>query len=485
MKLFNRIIPLSCFLILLFASFFVYFYRYGEPNKIYWDENYHIVSAEKYLKNSFFLECHPPLGKLILAGSEKLFGLNEKVDKSSFLSVDYIKNVPDQYNFAGIRFLPTLFGVLCSLLIFILIFLISKNSLLSLLGGFLYIFDTAMLLHFRGAMLDSFQLFFVLLALIFLAAITKISQYQKTYLWILLGIFIGAAIATKLNAMFLLLIYPILLAHFFFFREKLHLSLSKFVLNISLSLFSLVILFMISMYCHFALTGNLVENRDYDISDKAKEIILTGKSDNILHLPTLTLEYIKYINNYNKAVPKYDPEKIDENGSLPLSWPFGIKPIRYRYDSNGTLTRYLYLVPNPIVWSAGLLGVLSSFAIIISNTISKIRKRKSSSIFLITSFLLLYLGYMISVSQIDRVMYLYHYFIPLVLSIILFIFSLWYAIKNKFTIILFMIIFFTFSLSMVFFLKYNKLSYHLPLKCEEIKSLEIIPAWDLKCPANK
>jgi dolichyl-phosphate-mannose--protein O-mannosyl transferase len=48
-----------------------YFHNYSYPPSLFWDENYHIASAEKYIQGVFFMEPHPPLGKLLIAAGEK------------------------------------------------------------------------------------------------------------------------------------------------------------------------------------------------------------------------------------------------------------------------------------------------------------------------------------------------------------------------------------------------------------------------------
>src|SRR3989344_5174926 len=60
----------------LILSYLTYFHGYTQPPYVYWDENYHIASAQKYLNNVYFMEQHPPLGKLLIAAGEKLIDAN-------------------------------------------------------------------------------------------------------------------------------------------------------------------------------------------------------------------------------------------------------------------------------------------------------------------------------------------------------------------------------------------------------------------------
>src|SRR5919197_1505049 len=49
------------------VAFAVYVHRYEYPPALFWDENYHIASAQKYLNGVFYMEPNPTLGKLLLA----------------------------------------------------------------------------------------------------------------------------------------------------------------------------------------------------------------------------------------------------------------------------------------------------------------------------------------------------------------------------------------------------------------------------------
>ena len=67
-------------------SFFTYFHNYSTPQAFFWDENYHVASAQKYLNGVFFMEQHPPLGKLLIAAGVEIareYYLGMAVDRAS------------------------------------------------------------------------------------------------------------------------------------------------------------------------------------------------------------------------------------------------------------------------------------------------------------------------------------------------------------------------------------------------------------------
>ena len=76
------------------------------------------------------------------------------------------------------------------------------------------------------------------------------------------------------------------------------------------------------------------------------------------------------------------------------------------------------MIGNPVVWFSALAGIVLSLGLIISRFVYG-NKEKDGPLFLwICGFTSLYMIYMITMLQIERVMYLYHYLIPLMFAII-------------------------------------------------------------------
>src|SRR3989339_2026526 len=79
--------------IVLAFSYFSYFKNYDYPPAVFWDENYHIASAQKYLTGVMFMETHPPLGKFFVALGEYLIHPNSNIapmELFKFTQTDYI-----------------------------------------------------------------------------------------------------------------------------------------------------------------------------------------------------------------------------------------------------------------------------------------------------------------------------------------------------------------------------------------------------------
>ncbi|MCX7820157.1 MAG: phospholipid carrier-dependent glycosyltransferase [Brevinematales bacterium] len=418
----KKLILLFLFLI----SGIVYFTNYWYPDGLFWDENYHISSAQKYIDGVMFMEPHPPLGKQLIALGEKifnLFGVNKNIDKSYFNTTDYITNVPEKFSFAGFRFASTLFGMLSVIVIFFIFLKIFDNQLYALFFSFLYLFDNAITMHSRSAMLEGIQLFFVLLSIFyFLKILEKNKRNLKEYF--LLGIFSGLAISVKLNSAIVLLLFVFLVWEDYE-NEILKLSFSfKMLKDLSLktliSIVGIILPIFISFYIHFAIAKNVIQGRNYNASEKYREILIQEETANPFNFFIMLKDYIEYMDRYEKGVPKWDPTKPGENGSPAFMWPFGYKTINYRWTKWRGVVAYMYLQGNPLVWFLGLFGVILSTVFILGRLFFNVTVRDKKRFKYITYFSILYFSYMFAMLKIERVMYLYHYFIPLILSFILF-----------------------------------------------------------------
>ncbi|MRJ01835.1 MAG: phospholipid carrier-dependent glycosyltransferase [Epsilonproteobacteria bacterium] len=411
-------------LALLVIGFFTYFYNYWYPPKQFWDENYHIASAQKYIDRVMYMEPHPPLGKLLIAAGELLLHPNEKIDKSYFDRTDYIKKFPKGMSFAGYRLFPTLFAWLNVALFFLILKELTRNDLIAFLGSFLYLFDNALIVHSRAAMLEPIQLFFIFGAIWWFVKRFQEERSWKDYL--ILGIWSGFAIAVKANSAILLLLFVI-----WGFKDLIERrALLKVIQGGLLYGAGAALIFFTVFYIHVALGQKVVKNRFYRASPAYKEIIAKGETANPLNFWTMVRDNLTYMANYHKGVPRLNLCKPGENGSLFIGWPLGIKAISYRWEKHGSQVQYIYLQGNPVTWIIGLIGVLLSIVLVVAVLIFRAPVRDRTLFEYIASFTFIYISYMIAIGQIERVMYLYHYFVPLTISYILAVLIFYYLFQE-------------------------------------------------------
>lgn len=178
-------------MILLFVGLFIRLWRIDQPSGYIFDEVYHVPSLRAFAQNNpeafdvyakapepntAYDWLHPPLAKLIQAGSVLIFGDN------SF----------------GWRLPAAIFGTLATAGVYFLAVSTTKSQSAALLAAAIFSLDNLQLTMSRIAMNDIFVTAFILFALAFF--------YQKRWFWS--AVFTGLAISTKHSAG---LLYPIFL----------------------------------------------------------------------------------------------------------------------------------------------------------------------------------------------------------------------------------------------------------------------------------
>ena len=483
----TKYIILYSFLVLAF-SFFTYFIKYNYPPAVFWDENYHIASAQKYIDGAMFMEVHPPLGKLFIAFGEYLIQPNKNLDTGKFSETDYIKNFPENYSFAGVRFFPSLFAWLSALVFFFILYFLSKNPHLSAIFASLYIFDNALIVHSRGAMLEGSHLFFILLSILYWSYLISKNSKIKNISYFILGIFVGLSVMVKATGAITFLLFIFLFAYdyrdkFKEWRRNIFQLFKKFFLKLIIVLIGISTVFFPVWYIHFSLGKNIASDKTYSASEEYKQIIANSGTANPMNFFVMLKDNLKYMANYNKGVPRLDVCKPDENGSYPLVWPVGDKSINYRWEKNDEGVRYLYLQSNPVIWFAALVGVILSMVLIVSKFIYKLEIKNKKTFYILICFTSMYVSYMAIMLKIGRVMYLYHYFIPLIFSFIMLFLVFNYIADEQFAnrkkaIYRFLVLFILMIIASYQF--YSPLTYYKPLTTKEFNQRALFDFWKLK-----
>jgi len=406
----NRELLTYIFAILIIALS-TYAFNYYNPAAVFWDENYHIASAQKYIEGVMYMEPHPPLGKMFIALGEWIVNPNETVNIAHFVNTDYVKNFPKEYSFAGVRLMPVIFGMLSGVLFFLILYRISKRMPISFLFSGLYLFANAFILQSRSAMLESTQMFFIFLAIFyFLILFDRKEKSYKEYL--ILGLFIGLAVAVKANGLIIILLYPFLYFYGFDKGAGILLHVKKFILY-GLSVVAGILIVWVSVfYIHFAL-GSKMGVKNYKASTEYQQILKEHSQANPLNFVVMMRDNFAYMANYAKGVPRYDACKKGENGSLTATWPFGNKSINYRWSKKDGKVSYLYLQINPIIWFSVVFAMILATTLLLGRAVFGLHVKDERLFYLIAVFSAMYFSYMLTMFNISRVMYLYHYFIAL------------------------------------------------------------------------
>jgi dolichyl-phosphate-mannose-protein mannosyltransferase len=455
-------------------------YQYTSPEYLYWDENYHIASAQKYLHGVFFMEPHPPLGKLLIAAGEALVDAN--TDDASFAATDHGKTVPQGFSFAGYRLFPVICAVLAVPLFFIFLVRLSGHSGASFILSLALALDNAFVVHNRAAMLDGIQLFFI-----FGTLAGAISIYRRVergaspgYLSYLTGIALGAALATKATSLIVLPFVAVLIVPLW----QQWLRLLKVW---SLIATSALAAYLLSWHGHIVLgtriEPELPDRGFYQSSEETKRLITDGEATSLRAFWPLLRDNVKFLSHYERGVPKLNLCNQSENGSTPLLWPIGGRTINYRWDKKDGATRYTYLVVNPVVWALGLLSLIASAALWIASILGRCELSREWKI-LAGALLCMWCGYMAVMVSLDRVMYLYHYLIPLTFTLALGALTIPQVrlTQLRFTLPERLVYLTVAGIMLVAFRFYAPLTYGYPLTNTELSSRALLDAWDLRCP---
>jgi dolichyl-phosphate-mannose-protein mannosyltransferase len=419
------------------------------PNQPIWDETYYIPAVQKYIDGTFFMESHPPLGKLIITAGELIINPNTdysslnplaklcmsnsyiEYDNAKISQLEYRKiypraisksnlnnynNINDEnkldrgYSFCGVRFMPTVFVIFIPLLLYILVLMLTKSKYLSLFISTLAIFENALLTHYRAAMIDGIQMVFILLTLIFFVRIIQSKVFELNWNWFGMLTFTTLAISCKHNAVFLLIFPILLLVNKIDYR-----SILKLVISYGFIVLLYSTIFMVHIDNGRNFVANSQDRLGYYNADQGTKDHLNKTSSEFNHLKILQSN-IEYMQNYHLRVPLLDPTNPNENGSYPYTWLLMKKIINY----NNSESKKLTLVGNPIIWALSLITVILT----LWNLIKAINQKeliKNIYYQYLILFFGLYAGYftLMFVTSNLRVMYLYHYFIDLVLTFVL------------------------------------------------------------------
>ena len=267
----------------------------------------------------------------------------------------------------------------------------TRKQLYAVCFSVIYCLNNAFIVQARLAVLDIFQLLFVVLSILLFLLMQSCMQAQKgssgrlALLSVGLGATIAAATCVKLSGL-ITLVFPTIVLY----QNRYRVSRLRGLLF---------------MGTGFLMTVFLVYQVHFSHGAPREQSLLTG-----------IVDQIRYgLHFHSRARPL--TEGIGENGSMPFDWIIGSGAILYhqRMDSSGAHEALLFQ-PNYSTWLVALLGVLA--ALLLPRHVF-CEKRVSQNLSTSRALLGLYVLYMLVMSCIPRVLYLYHYLLPLTSGILL------------------------------------------------------------------
>ncbi len=430
------------------------FIFFGLPDEIVFDEVYFPKFATQYFEGKYYFDIHPPLAKMILAGSAKLFGYEPPPD------FDFSKignQYPKTNYFKFLRVVIYCFGIILPLSVYFLSKQLFNNKWIAFFSGLLIIFSNSLLVQSRFILTDIILLVFGILGISFFLLSEKKKEFSFRYFFylILSSVFLSACLSVKWTGLVFLGVVGILLIINIFKKKLFERTFIPLII-----LFFIISLFYFSVFAlHFKLLPNKGTGDKY-MSSKFQSSLIgenydKNKASNIFE-KFIELNAVMFsANSKLKATHDY--------GSKWYSWSIIKRPIYYWYKQGDIYSSRIYFQANPLIWWSSFLSMIYLFFWLLKEIKKKIFNKEKLNKYFIPIVILLsgYLGNLIPYIFISRVSFLYHYLPSLIFSIIGFSFLIYNYLK-KYPQIIFLI----FTLIFISFLFFSPLSYGLPLSNE-------------------
>lgn len=486
---------------LLTISSFIFFRKYFVPPLLVWDEGYHIPSAARYIKKVFFMEPHPPLGKMLISWGEMFLNWGGKVfgwesNKGETFGLENteltLARMPGKFIFAGYRLFPVLAGWLNFVLFGLIVKQLTGSRKWALLFLPLYLFDNAIIVHSRVALLDAFMIFGILLTIwAFLKLFDLKNLRSRAGIWALFVMIFGFSFAflTKVLALLVILLWPLLLyikrgnKNDIFYLLKAYCFHAIFFLGFFVAVWGY----------HFSRGVHVVTTHRFQgvfMASSEYEKVLLGLPNSYSEVYKFWIalrDNINYFNKYEGAVLPYDLRQPQPSGSFPIMWPFGSRPIFYRsFATDKDDHFYLYFVGNPVIWFSSLAAFIIAFGGLMLQGIGMGRFYSPRGTQLMGIFVTLYLCFMVGVSNIRRLLYMSHYLTGLILTFFIFVIlvqEIYRATRSTRVKRGLQCMFVIFPL-MIFggFLFYKPLTFFELLDCNAAAKRKVFAAWQIKPP---
>jgi dolichyl-phosphate-mannose-protein mannosyltransferase len=412
-------------LIVSIIAAFNLFSHLGEPTGPLWDENYYITSTARYETGTAQFASHPPLGLMLIAAGDVIYGANANQDAFRIGADKKISGeaMPADFSYIGVRWMSALFGTLAAGLVFLLLVSLLDSLTTALVFSTPFIFDTALIAQFRAAHLDAFQIFFVLAALLVVARAGKAGDHAIGRYALAFGFACGLATMVRANAILLLATGVVIIGHAWL-AERAHTRRIADAIRNGISIaagFGLAVVAVASL--HLLVSPN-PPRMGTPAGDKDSMFVSGPYLDYLEHRRGFSTPVLwSAMQGYNRfmAADLQGIGTTDPNGSTPLQWIVGQLPISYRWDSDGVRISNVWLVANPAGWLVSIAGVIATILLLARKFSGRRALHAPTNITLSAALLLTWVLFMITYQwlTLHRVMYLYHYFLPLIIGWIL------------------------------------------------------------------
>merc|ERR1719273_377783 len=158
--------------ILLITGILSRMFRLESPRSVVFDEMHYGKYASLYLKNTFFFDSNPPLGKMLVALAGYLAGFDGKGANFDRIGAEYGETVP----VFALRLVPAVCGSLLTPTVYLILGQLGPRChWAGAAAGLMVLFDTAILAQSRYILMESIMMLFGLVALLSVLKFRKVS----------------------------------------------------------------------------------------------------------------------------------------------------------------------------------------------------------------------------------------------------------------------------------------------------------------------
>jgi dolichyl-phosphate-mannose-protein mannosyltransferase len=399
MKWYHRLFRYPELWLLTATALFTRLWQLQLPPAVVFDEVYFRQFAANYLDGHYFFDIHPPLVKLLLAGTASVLHLS-----------------PEQVGGgdpAGLvlRIIPAIAGALLVPLIYIIVRQLGLGRRIATFGALLVLFDNALMVESRFVLMDS---------LLLLAGFGALSCYlalrrrtgNKRWLWVvIMAILLGLLVTTKWSG---LAIAGLITLAWFVEGRLSKTSWRRMVGEALLTISIVASIYVGSFAAHFALLSHSGEG-DAFMSEKFQATLIGNQNYNKTASMSFWDKFIELNSEMYTAQSTLNGVQHPYSSRW-YSWPLEARPV-YFWQSEpqkGDTQGNIYLLGNPVVWWGSSIAVLIALLVWLGRP-QWLGHRRRLIAFLLAGYSLNFVPF----AFIDRPMFLYHYLFALLFAILI------------------------------------------------------------------
>jgi dolichyl-phosphate-mannose--protein O-mannosyl transferase len=435
----------------------LHFAWFERPLTVVFDEVYFPRFALSYLKNEYYFDLHPPLGKLILFVTGWIAGL----DPGFSFATNHLP-FPDP-SYVVLRVPPRIAGTLLPLVLVGLALELGVTRFAAFVVGALAALDNALLVISRFALLDSFLLLFG-----FGALWCYLRARRRGRRWLVAAALLaGAALSVKWTG--LAFVGLILLAegwHWLRARD------AAGIVRIGAVGALAAAVYVASFAAHFALADK--SGRDDAAMSRAFQATLAG-NPNAADASLVRPGFWGRFAELHRAMYDGHRRTVERHpySSHWYDWPFMMRSVDFWAEHKDGRIAHIYFLGNPVVWWAAGYCILFLLVNFPPKVFDRFVRREPGTIERTEAAIVIaYLANLLPFVFIGRIMFSYHYLAALCVALL----ALGYLLDrcNEYRR---MFGFALLALAAAAFVYFAPLSYALPLTPEQFEARFWVRGW--------